>query len=400
MKIQKIKIKNFKVINDLEFDLNGQNIILLGDNEVGKSSFIQAIKSALGHLDNMPVNSETEVVVFVNKEGKDVKFNLKVKNGKPVIEVEVDGLRDVRKSAIQSIVGGVEFDIDEFVKLSDSKAGQKKQVEIFKSLLPAEVIDSLDKIQASIDADYNERTDVNRTIKQLEGFINESGLTKEDFEKYVSKIDTAKINAEYQAGIKHNQKVNEVQSRYLQRDAEIKELENRLALLKQQQKEAEAWLKSNKLVDLTKYEAELNSAYEYNTKVDKVKTFEAKRKELYDEIEYSGKLTARIEENRKLLEDTIKSVQSPIDGLWFSGEVLTYKGVEVSRNTLSESQIMELGIKMKLAQNPGFDVLLIENGQNLGLKKLREIQKMGYQIIMEQVERGTEELKIEIMPEY
>lgn len=400
MKIQKVKIKNFKVINDLEFDLNGQNIILLGDNEVGKSSFIQAIKSALGHLDNMPVNSETEVAVFVNKDGKEVKFNLKVKNGKPVIEVEVDGLRDVRKSAIQSIVGGVEFDIDEFVKLSDSKAGQKKQVEIFKSLLPAEVIDSLDKIQASIDADYNERTDVNRTIKQLEGFINESGLTKEDFGKYVSKIDTVKINAEYQAGIKHNQKVNEVQSRYLQRDAEIKELENRLALLKQQQQEAEAWLKSNKLIDLTKYEAELNLAYEYNAKVDKVKTFEAKRKELYDKIEYSEKLTVRIEENRKLLEDAIKSVQSPIDGLWFSGEVLTYKGVEVSRNTLSESQIMELGIRMKLAQNPGFDILLIENGQNLGLKKLREIQKMGYQIIMEQVERGTEELKIEIMPEY
>jgi len=84
----------------------------------------------------------------------------------------------------------------------------------------------------------------------------------------------------------------------------------------------------------------------------------------------------------------------------FGAEALYYNGVEVNTDSLSESQIMELGIKMKIAQNPKLDVLLIENGQNLGLKKLQAIQKMGYQIIMEQVERGLEELRIEIMPEY
>jgi len=125
-----------------------------------------------------------------------------------------------------------------------------------------------------------------------------------------------------------------------------------------------------------------------------------KKSELHDEIELSEKLSVKIDKNMSLLENTIKSIESPVEGLWFEGENLTYNNVEVSKNTLSESQIMELGIKMKLAQNPNFDVLLIENGQNLGLKKLKQIQSLGYQIIMEQVERGTEELKIEIMPEF
>ena len=57
-----------------------------------------------------------------------------------------------------------------------------------------------------------------------------------------------------------------------------------------------------------------------------------------------------------------------------------------------------------MAQNPNVKVLFIENGESLGLEKLKQIQELckefDYQIIMEQVERGTDELKIEIMPKY
>jgi len=400
MKIQKVKIKNFKVIEDLEFDLNGQNIILLGDNEVGKSSFIQAIKSALGMLDNMPVNENTEVIVYTDRQGRETKFKLTVKNGKPVLEVEVEGLKDVRKSAILSITGGVEFDIDEFIKMSDSKSGQKKQVEIFKSLLPTEIISQLDKIQGQIEMDYQQRTEVNRNVKSIEGFITESGLTRDDFEIFKDKIDISKLQSELQKINEINAKCEQVQQRFLQRDSEIKELEYKLASLKQQQQEAEAWLKSNQIQSTSELRTQIENAIHHNSKADKVEMLQKKKSELHDEIELSGMLSVKIDENRSLLENTIKSIESPVEGLWFEGENLTYNNVEVSKNTLSESQIMELGIKMKLAQNPNFDVLLIENGQNLGLKKLKQIQSLGYQIIMEQVERGTEELKIEIMPEF
>ena len=47
MKVQKVEIKNFKSIEDLNIDLNGKSVYLVGRNRTGKSSLIQAIYSAL-----------------------------------------------------------------------------------------------------------------------------------------------------------------------------------------------------------------------------------------------------------------------------------------------------------------------------------------------------------------
>lgn len=46
-KVQKVKIKNFKNIEELEIDLHGKSVFLIGENELNKSSIIQAIWIAL-----------------------------------------------------------------------------------------------------------------------------------------------------------------------------------------------------------------------------------------------------------------------------------------------------------------------------------------------------------------
>ena len=51
MKIMKVNLKNFKVLEDFEQDLNGSSILLVGDNGIGKSTVLQGIKIALGSKD-------------------------------------------------------------------------------------------------------------------------------------------------------------------------------------------------------------------------------------------------------------------------------------------------------------------------------------------------------------
>ena len=42
MKIQKIKIAQFKILKNLEKEINGKNIFLVGENGVGKSSIMHS----------------------------------------------------------------------------------------------------------------------------------------------------------------------------------------------------------------------------------------------------------------------------------------------------------------------------------------------------------------------
>ena len=127
MKIQKVIIKDFKKIKNLEKEINGKNIILLGDNDVGKSSFIQAIEIALGMTEKIPLNSNSEIEIQAGDSKEKYIFKTIVTDGKPKFEVIApNGMKDRTKSVLCDIVGSIDFDIDKFVELSNSKAGKKR----------------------------------------------------------------------------------------------------------------------------------------------------------------------------------------------------------------------------------------------------------------------------------
>ena len=205
MKIQKVIIKNFKIIKDLEKEINGANIIVLGDNDVGKSTFIQALGIGLGLSKDIPRNAEGEINIITNDKGEEYQFKTIIRDGKQMIEVIApNGLRDNRKSTISTLVGAIDFDIDEFVELSNSKAGKKKQIEIVKSFLDQDVQVELGNIERQIEAAYSDRTEINRNIKSWEGFLKESDITKDDLSKYSTKIEVSLINEKLQKSIEVN----------------------------------------------------------------------------------------------------------------------------------------------------------------------------------------------------
>ena len=63
MKIQRVQIKEFKKLKDLDLKLDGQNIWIKGENSVGKSTLMQFIEISLGSKDAVPPNAEGEGIV-------------------------------------------------------------------------------------------------------------------------------------------------------------------------------------------------------------------------------------------------------------------------------------------------------------------------------------------------
>jgi DNA repair ATPase RecN len=414
MKAETIKIKDFKVLHDFEADLQGKNIILLGDNGVGKSSFIQFIEICLGKK-NIPTNINGEGEVVFSKEGKPLKFALKIKDGKPIISVDGPGvsIRD-KKSAIAEMVGALDFDIDEFVELSKTTAGQKKQVEIFKSFLPKEVIAELNELELKIKKAYDERTAINRMVKEKESIVNNHPLINHVFEK-IEKVDIDSVFAELQTIQAKNNKITEFKNTVdnIKKDLasnykKIEELQNTIdalkatnELLSDKEIKGDKWLNANQIQDVSELNEKIKNATNENNRFND----HARLKVDYDLLQKmkseSEDMTVLIETSKQCISDTIKQMDSPIEGLTFEDEVLVYNGIPVSPDSLSTSEIMELGIRLKMAENPDLGILFIQRGESLGadrLKLIKEIaDKSGWQIIMEQVQRGTKELHVEIM---
>lgn len=418
MKIQEVKIKEFKCLKDIEKEIKGNNIVLMGDNGVGKSSFIQFIEIALGKQTNIPPNATGEGEVITDKNGNKYTFTVKFKDGRPIVTVtSPDGLKDTRKGTIAGIVGALDFDIDEFVELSKTEKGRKQQVDIFKSFLSESVRKELARYEANVKSNYESRTEVNRTLKEKESIIKDHPLFKQIGITTFKPVDTKEVYAEFESANETNNKIKDVCARMEQRkvdfenkQSQILKLQLELDILKNEShalaiknNEAADWLtkKENKPIELKQFEDKIKTASDTNKNYESVEQLK-KDIALIDKLkEEAGELTAKIDSEKQAILDAIRDMETPINGLSFENDQLIYNGIFVNPDSLSTSEIMELGIRLKMAENPELGILFIQRGESLGAKRLQEIQsiadKAGWQIIMEQVERGKEKLHIEIM---
>lgn len=418
MKVLKVKIKQFKVLKDLDTDIEGANIMLVGDNGVGKSSFIQFIEIALGKSTNIPPDATGEGVVWMDKNGNKYIFNVEVHKGRSKVTItSPDGLKDNRKGSLSALIGAVEFDINEFVELSKTTAGRKKQVEIFKSFLPADVQESLTKFETNAQVLFDERTALSKKLRETKAIVSSHPLAELSNEALTAlqPVDTADLMTKLSAANSKNKEITEVESRIAlrnesaeKRNAEIERLKKQIEEI-QKLNDADAdknvaamnWLQTNKPVNTGQLELQISSAADNNTNATRAASLLEMRATLERLESDEGDYTANIESQREAIRSTIRSMKSPVTGLVYDDEQLTYNGVAVNPDSLSTSEIMELGIKLKMAENPDLGILFIQHGESLGKKRLEDIMALAktnnWQVIMEQVERGKETLTVEIM---
>lgn len=418
IKTVEVVIKDFKALKNVKADINGCNVFLRGPNRVGKSSFMDFIEIALGKSSIVPPNTNVEGQVIVDKDGNKYKFDVKLDNkGKPKVTVTLpDGDKDTSKSVIAGIVGINSFNIDDFVNLSTTDAGRKKQVEEFKKFLDEETRTFLAKYEKSIKDKYNERTDLNRDLKKLEGSIELHPMYNHVHELEIfTEIKTEDVVAGMKSVQAHNEKVRKVISNMDERNKDIErnntkiaELERQIAELKKDNDtktdlndQANEWLKTNKIKPTDEMEKMLADASKTNQDYANAQDLAKELKKLRDVKSDVDRLTEEIDSEREMIKNAIRDMEGPVDGLTFDEDQLLYKGIPVHPNSLSKSDIKKLGIRLKIAENPELP-LFIHEAESLDDDSLREIQELAdeydLQIFAEEVQRSKKrELKIEII---
>ena len=408
MKVKQVIIKEFKKLKDIDQTLDGKNVFIRAENGVGKSTFMQFINIALGSKESVPPEATGEGLVLVDKNGVDYELKVKFKDGKSIITVCGEGLKDNSKSAITQLVGKIDFDIDEFVKMSDTKKGQKDQVEAYRDMLDEETKQILRKIENTIKANFDDRTELTSDLKRQKAWISESPLFGKDLN--IEPLDANTIQQELEDANKKNAQRTKVLENIEVRNNDIKlfeqqieELKAKITSAKTLNEQAAQWLPKNPSIDIFEITSQFNTISEHNKKAEQAaeqKRKIAKAERLEEEI---GDLTVLVETGRQELQDAIRDMNPIVEGLYFDDEKLLYKGVPVSTASLATSEIIELGFKLKMAQNPDLGVICLERGESLGNERLKHIleiaKKNNWQVIIEEVKRGEENLTFEFIPD-
>ena len=415
MKILKVKLKNFKVLEDFEQDLNGSSVLLIGDNGIGKSTVLQGIKIALGSKDiPSTLQDGAKGIVEVDKDGNPYQFYFEKKKGSIDLKVTLpNGLKESKRGVIAGIVGAIDFDINEFVRMSDSVAGRKKQVEEFKKLLPAEFVSEINQYETKIKNIFNDRAELNKKIENLKGFIKESPLYGSDLK--TQPVDIEALSSELEAANKKNQLIKEKEAAFEQRNQSIenrkKEIERLKLLIADEERKIHDeetlnklytdWRKKNDLVDVTEMSKRLAEASAINVKAAQAVEHNKRLEQLAKLEEEAGEMTVLLETTRQAVADAIRDFDSPVPGLSFNEDCLVYNGVMVEDSSLCTSEKIELGYKMAVAANPDLGLLFLEHGESLGKQRYEELlefcKKNNLQLFLEQVERGKEELEVQFI---
>ena len=198
-------------------------------------------------------------------------------------------------------------------------------------------------------------------------------------------------------GRQRNQTRTDILARIDERKEEMRAYYAKIEQLKLKDSKAELWLRENPEIDTSDLDKAVNDATNKNS--DNNKKIKLQNNiELFNELsEESGELTALIDSSKEALKDAIKDMDTPVKGLAYDMEGLLYNGNPVHPGVLSTAEIGYLGAQLKIAENPDLGVLFIQNGQSYGTKRLKQLQDLGCQIIMEEVKRGQEKLTVEIM---
>lgn len=455
MHLKELELSNFKTIENFKADFQGDVYLIEGDNEVGKSTLLQSIAILLAGSkeDVLKIGSKkgfARAIVGDNGKLYDVDLNFTEKNPKGTLSItdKETGLKTNKVSSFKDIFGYYDFDVNEFAQWGETAEGRRKQIEIFKSLLPDETISKLNFIDSEIEKNYNERKQKNSELKIYESIFNSKSQGIDDvfLKKHAKPKELSECIEKKTKAIKHNEDREGVIQRLekrKQRKSDIPEAlevikkraiddskyfeekqeeakkiyELTIARIKKEKEEthkkyleevsnlevedkeltekievAKKWINDFPEIDLTQLQNEIDDLQNHNLKNQKVveynKAKEALLKAKYAQEEYECKLNSCREEKEKLIKDS----QLPIEGLSFNDEGLILNGIPFQKGKVSTSQEMEVAVKILMAKNKKTKIFRIARGESLGENRLKAIvdfaQNNGYQGFIESVVRG------------
>ncbi len=403
MHILNLLVENYKRIKFVEIARKGRLTAITGKNGQGKTSTLDSIWSALAGKRGFPDQP-------VRKGAHKARIRLELDDlvvtrvitpaGTNSLVVETrKGVQMASPQAIlDELIGERTADPQAWVRMKP-----KEQAEMLRKL--ANVDYDFDGANAANAADYEERLQIGRDVKRLEGAIGaitvQTGLPKE-------RVDEAPILEKLNGASAINQKALLAKE---QRDQLMKNSEAAFAAaannaktataLRQQIDELQEQLKKAEdqqagldrdaeiiyqvfseapvggLVDVTALTQELQQAQLINREIDK----RARREELETQLrdqrhkveDLSRAMDRRLEEKMSAL----SRATLPVPGLTVDEEQVLFEGIPVAQ--LGEGEQIRIGAWILMAQNPKLRVIFIPHGEALDEDSMEILAEMAEQ---------------------
>lgn len=391
-KISSVQVTNYMRVKRATLTLDGNTFVISGQNEAGKSSFVQAIEDAFGgskFAPTMPIRrGATQAVTTINlsdAQGRPLVAEIThSKTGRRLVVKDADGKT---QSSPQSIMDAfwAETSFDPSIFLI-SKAD--KQVEMLKKMGGLDFT-ALDKEKTE---KYTLRSACNADASRLATIASSKASypdapkelvviadkvaerEKADAHNRTSAPLTAKVTEAASVLARNKAAVAALEASANEIELEIKRLTGKLAekagFIHSGREAidsdvatldaAEQLLAAFKPIDVAPLNLAIQTAEETNNKVranaEKAKATEvarAKQKE-------SDALTARLDEIDEAKQEMLRGAKFPIPGMSLDGDDVTIDGLPLAQQ--SDMRRLAIGVEMATVMNPGKPLMLVRHG--------------------------------------
>ena len=380
MKILSLEAQNILRLKAVHIVPEGPLVVIGGENKQGKTSILESIRMACGGARAMPAEpvrrGAKEGIVRLDMGDLVVEFTVD-KSGGSVVVRDADGKKKAKPQAIlDRLFDKIAFNPELFAK--HAKEEPRKAVETLKKLVGLD-FSALDAERAQL---YEKRTSVGSVRSDAEVRVSQfppACVTAPEAE-----VSVAALLAEKEAADKQNaanQRVRESWTRLNEAAIEAGRIAEKAV------KDAEA-ARQNALAAANSVEAmkdvstadivtKLSSAESINRMVrDKRDRAKAVATFTEKDREYAT-LTKRIEAIDESKREQLANAKWPVPGLGFGDEGVTFNGLPFEQASQAESRVVSFAVGAAL--NPELRVALIDDGEKLDKKSMRQLAELAAQ---------------------
>lgn len=411
LKIVSLQIDNVKRLHAVHIEPDGSAVIVGGRNAQGKTSVLDAITMALsGSKCERPVHGdETKGKVVIDLGEIVVTRTFTQAGGGALTVAAANGAKfSSPQTMLDSMLGKISFDPLEFTRMKPAE-----QLATLREICGV----STAMIDSSRSNAFDERTSVNRRVKELEAQVAGMPFHADAPAETQSAADiTAELkeaNAKNDArdefireGKTHASNLANTQSLIARRGTEIAEMEQALADAKtglagmketelvfcRALEEMRAKAAEMKIVDTAPLVAKLDNLAGLNTMVFENQRRAEDEAKLKVEREKAAALTRKIEDLDARKRAKLEEANYPVTGLALTDAGIEFNGIPFEQSSSAEQ--LKVSVAIGIAMNPRVRVLLVRDGSLLDDESLAMMRAMadekGAQLWIERVGKGDE----------
>jgi len=399
-RIISLQAENVKRIKAVNIRPDGSLVVIGGKNAQGKSSTLDAVEYALHGKSSHPGEpirrGEKKAVVIVETDKYKVTRRFTPKGTSLVVEDRTT--KGVRFSSPQKLLDELVGDFC-FDPLAFASMEPKAQADLLKRLVGLD----FSKLDAERKAAFEERTGVNREVRNLESKLEGLDLDKGAPEE---EVDVGELGAEMQRKIQVNaanaserKAIEEAQAGIETAKQKVLEMERDLEEARAEVKAKENDLEARKIIcdglvdlDIEEVRSRIDEADGTNARVRSNREYRKLTGEIDAARTRAATLSTKIEAVDQTKEKDLASAKFPLKGLGFDGDIVMLNGLPFDQ--ASSAERLKVSVAMGIRLNPDFKVMLIRDGSLLDEDHLTMVASMaeeaGAQVWLERVSEGDE----------